>query len=405
MKKFLSSNIFYGILSVVLAVFLMFFVDSAENPVQEKSFVAVNIAVINLTENYLLESEPGMVEIRVRGLKSALNLTSSRDVLAWVDLQGSEPGQAPHDIQVSLPSGLELVSLRPVSVELDVDRLDAKNVPVYSQTINAVREGYSHLEPQLRPAEITVSGPRRTLDRVEAARVMVDLSDKAAEYQEDLPVILLDSDNKEIQDARLSLSAATVRAQVAVTENLLSKSMQVRTALSGTADEKYIVTGMEVEPSVVKVSGPYAVISRLGDYLTTAPIELSALTETFQEKVELALPENVAVLEGNQVLVTIGIEENLTRRTFAGIPVELRDPPPGKSYGCLPGVVDVTLAAYPWVFANASNEAGEYNVEVKAYVDLAGELADSRDYPVRLDYPEEYRVTEISPGTVRLYSN
>ncbi|MDR1192882.1 MAG: hypothetical protein LBK98_01745 [Peptococcaceae bacterium] len=405
MKQFFSSNIFYAILSVILAVFLMFFVDSAENPVQEKSFAAVNITALNLPANHLLESEPGTVEIRVRGLRSALNLTSSRDLRAWVDLEGSDPGLAPHDIQVSLPSGLELVSLRPVSVELDVDSLETKTVPVRCQTTNAVREGYSHLEPQPQPEEITISGPRRVLDRVDAARVTVDLDDRAAEYQADLPVVLLDEDSKEIQDARLSLSTANVRVLVAVTENLLSKSVQIRTALSGTVDEKYIVTGMEVEPSVVKVSGPYAVISRLGDHLTTAPIELSALTETFEGMVDLVLPENVEVLEGNRVLVTIGIEENLTRRVFAGIPVELREPPPGRSYGCLPATVDVTLAAYPWVFANASDDTGEYDIEVKAYVDLAGEPADSRDYAVLLEYPEEYRLAEISSETVRLYSN
>ncbi len=403
MKRFLDSNIFYGILAMVLAIFLLFYVDSSENPVSEKTYNNVNVAVSSLPEGMLLEKEPGPVEIRVNGYRSAINTAFARDVKASVDLRGAEPGTATYKVQYSLPSGLNLVYIKPEYIELTVDELGTKNLPVVCRTSNTVAEGYGSLEPVVNPASIVVTGPQRVLDQVEAAQVSLDLTGRNSDFQGSLPVVLFDKEWQEIQDSRLNLSAKEVSVHVVVTENLSSKSVSVRTALSGTIDEKYVVTGVEVQPSTVKITGSYAVISKI-DSLTTEPIDLATLTESFHGSVKLLVPSNVEVLDGNEVEITIRIEENLTRRTFEGIPVEVRNGPAGMSYGTIPPTVDVTLAAYPQVFANASS-GGEYRIDIRAYVDLAGQPADTRDYNVMLEYPAEYQVVEVSPQIIRLYSN
>ncbi len=403
MKKFLDSNIFYGILALVMAIFLLFYVDSSENPVSEKTFNNVNVTVSGLPEGLLLEKEPGPVEIRVNGYRSALNTVFSRDVKASVDLRAAEPGAATYKVQYSLPSGLSLVYVKPEYIELTVDELGNKTVPVTCRTLNAVPEGYGSLEPVVTPSTIVLSGPQKALDRVESAQVSLDLAGRNSDFQGRLPVVLLDKEQQEVQDSRLSLSAEDVAVHVVITESLSSKSVSVRTALSGTIDEKYVVAGVEVQPSTVKITGSYAVISKI-DSLTTEPIDLAALTESFHGFVKLLVPSNVEVLDGDEVEITIKIEENLARRTFEDIPVEVRNGPDDRNYGTIPPTVDVTLAAYPQVFANASS-GGEYRIDIKAYVDLAGQPADTRDYTVMLEYPAEYQVVEVSPQTIRLYSN
>ena len=403
MKKFFDSNLFYAILAVIMAVFLIFYVESAENPVTEKTFSNVNVAVTGLPANHILDAEPEAVEIRVSGNRSAVNLSLPRDVRAFVDLRNARPGTDIYPVQYTLPGGLSPVYVRPDTVELSIDELGALDLPVRCQTTNAVRQGYSNLDPVLSPASVTVSGPRRILDQIEEARVSVDLAERTLNYTADLPVLLLDKENHEFQSSRVHLSADTVNVHIPITENLSSKNVSVRTALSGNVDDRHIVAGVEVQPASVKITGSYTAVSGI-EYLTTETIDLSPMTDTYHGFVRLVTPPGVSVLEGDMVELTIRVEKNLTRRTLAGLPIEVRGAPEDMAYGALPMTVDITLAAYPDVFDKAT-VGGELRIGVAVYVDLEGEPADTRDYPLVIEVPEDYLVTLVSEESVRLYRN
>ena len=405
MKKFLESNLFYGVLAVALSIFLMFYVDSAENPIQEKTFYSVGIELVNVPPRYLLESEPGLVEVRVRAYKSALNMVSARDIKALLDLREAQLGESIYPVRVSLPSGLDLVSQRPASVELSIDTVGERELPVTCLTYNTVLEGYEHLEPVVTPGSVTITGPMRVLDKIAEARVSVDLHQRTEDYRNTVPLTLIDDEGMEVLDARLQWSAEAVAVHVVVTENLSSKSVTVRAALTGTISEKYTVNGVEVRPSQVKITGAFSVINQIV-HLTTEPINLSDITGTFRENVRLIVPDNVEVLEGNSVELSIEVEENLALREFTGIPVEVRNVPAGsRTYGTIPLTVDITLGAYPWVFANASNDSGGYDIPISAYIDLEEQPAVAREYPIILEFPEEYRIMAKSAEAARPYVN
>jgi len=103
MKKFLASNVLYGILAVGLAAFLSIYVSSAENPVTNKTFHNVSVAVNGLASDHVLEDRPGTVDIQVSGFRSVVNLTFARDVRAYVDLSTAQLGTASYPIQYIIP--------------------------------------------------------------------------------------------------------------------------------------------------------------------------------------------------------------------------------------------------------------------------------------------------------------
>ena len=105
MKSFLESKMFYGILAVVIAVFLSLYVASVENPIVERTFQSINIAVSGLPVDHILDGEPGHAEIRVSGYHSVVNLTPGRDVRAYVELQDAQPGTSRYPVKYSLPAG------------------------------------------------------------------------------------------------------------------------------------------------------------------------------------------------------------------------------------------------------------------------------------------------------------
>ena len=130
---------------------------------------------------------------------------------------------------------------------------------------------------------------------------------------------------------------------------------------------------MEVSPSTVRIAGTYDMIKDI-EFLNTEPIDLTGATEDYTARVALVVPEGIEVLDGNEVSVTVKIEENLT------------------------------LAAWPWVFAGDSNEEGEYEIAVRLYVDLRGEHPGDQEYQVLTEVPADYQVVQLSAQSVRVVS-
>lgn len=400
MKRFFESNLFYGIVSVGMAVFLLFYVASSENPITEKPFPNISVAVIGLDGGYLLEANPQPVEVRVSGYRSNINLTFPRDVKAWVDLSAAQPGTAEYPVEYTLPSGLSLVSIKPDFIELSIDVFEIRELPVILLTENAVPQGYSSAEPEVNPSSVTVSGPKRILDGIAEAVVSLDLAGRTRDFDGVLSIVLLDKDNQEFQDSRISFSQEDIHIHVGISENLASKSVAVRTPFSGNVNERYILAGVEVQPSTVKITGIYAAISTI-EYLNTEAINLSPLTDTFHSFVRLLTPPNVEVLEGDMVEITIRIEKNLLRQTVENVPIEIRNIPEGFACHIEPAALDVTLSAFPDVFEDATVD-GELIVGISAYIDLEDQPGVLSDYPVMLEVPEDYLVMQISEETVRL---
>ena len=77
--------------------------------------------------------------------------------------------------------------------------------------------------------------------------------------------------------------------------------------------------GVEVSPSTVRIAGTYDMIKDI-EFLNTEPIDLTGATEDYTARVALVVPEGIEVLDGNEVSVTVKIEENLTHRVLRDIP-------------------------------------------------------------------------------------
>ncbi|MCL1805130.1 MAG: CdaR family protein [Clostridiales bacterium] len=418
MKRFFESNLFYGIVAVGMAVFLLLYVASSENPVTDKTFSNVNVTVNGLAEGYLLEANPRPVEIRVSGYRSNVNLTFARDVKAYVDLSSAQPGTAIYPVNCTIPSGLSLAYVQPDYVELTIDVFEARELPVVAETVNDVQQGFSSREPEIKPSVITVSGPRKALDQIAGARVSLDLSGRTRDFSGELPVVLVDKANQVFEDRRVDLSDEEVSVYVGISENLSSKSVSVRTPMSGNMDNRYIMTGMDVQPATVKITGSYATVSAI-EYVNTEAIDLSSLTETFHGFIPLLVPPGVTVLEGDTVEITIRVEKNLVRRTVEGVPLEVLNAPEDMDLQVYPAAVSVTLAAYPDLFEPAEDGSG-FADDVRAYIDLAGgdegqeeEQGDGQgdrqgdgqegaEYTIFVEVPEDFLVIQVIPETARL---
>lgn len=401
MKLLFQGKLFYVGLSILLAFFLLFYVDSIENPFSEKTYT-LDLDLRGLSGELYVDPSPRPIRIRLSGNKTSFYTLSTREIQAWVDLSQAQPGNSLYPIQTSLPNGVSLVWVEPRSMDLFVDEMVSRDLPLRYDIVHTPESGYGHFEPILSLSEIKVTGPRQELALLDHALVRINLEKMTTDFEGELPVLLVGENQTPVEHPAVRLNQTMVEVKVPITENMSSKIVQVRPALTGQLQETRVVDSVEIQPTTVRITGAFDVIKDI-EYLTTETVDLTTLEQSFDGQVELNIPEGVGVLDGTKVNLRIVLAENLMVRTITGVPVAIRNGPGDRSYGSAPSQVSVQLEAYPWIFESMVKEDGSYEIDLRAFVDLKGAAADSRDYQVEVEAPADFQIQAVLPDTVRLH--
>lgn len=169
-RQYVLHNFGIKLLSLALAVGLWRAVT--HEPVTEVA-VEVPIEFRNIPENLEINTETvPRAEIRVRGPQRIVRRLQPEDIYAGIELDGMKPGERTFDLtaqQVHHPRELEVVQVIPNQFHLTFDTRLTRQVPVRPRAFGNFATGYAIGRVEAEPAMITVSGPRRRVEAVEAA--------------------------------------------------------------------------------------------------------------------------------------------------------------------------------------------------------------------------------------------
>jgi YbbR domain-containing protein len=169
-RRWFLHNLPLKVLSVVLAVGLWYAVS--REPVSEV-VVSVPVQFRNVPDDLEIGSEHiPQVEIRVRGPARVVRDLKPSDVRAEIDLAGAQPVERTFDLNGqhirALPE-LSVVRIVPSQLHLNLDRRETRDVEVRARVMGSFAQGLQVARVVTVPAHITVSGPKRRVDSVEAA--------------------------------------------------------------------------------------------------------------------------------------------------------------------------------------------------------------------------------------------
>lgn len=174
MKDFFRRRVLHNfgikLLSLALAVGLWLAVT--RDPIAEVA-VEVPIEFRNIPENLEINTESiPRAEIRVRGPQRIVRRLQPADIYAEIELSGMKPGERTFDLtaeQVHKPSELEVVQVVPNQFHLTFDTRLTRQVPVRPRVFGNFAPGYQIGKITSDPAAISISGPRKRVEAVEAA--------------------------------------------------------------------------------------------------------------------------------------------------------------------------------------------------------------------------------------------
>lgn len=169
MLQSLTKNWLLKLLSLVFAVVLWFFVMGERK--LEVGY-AVPLELTNVPPGLMVANEvPTLVDVRISGPRTLLMNLRPSDISIEVDLKDLEPGLTTFkrlEERLNIPTALRVTRLSPSFIDVKLDRIREKSVPVRVQTTGAPASGVHVVSVKALPAEAVVEGAESELKDIGA---------------------------------------------------------------------------------------------------------------------------------------------------------------------------------------------------------------------------------------------
>jgi YbbR domain-containing protein len=363
------------------------------------SSVQVRVEQLNVARDvFVLSAEPGVVEVQYRvsneqaGDVAADDFVVSVDISAY-DLENApEPQELPLQVR-ALTDGLEDLTVVPETIRVVADRVEVRSVPVEVDR-GTIPEGLEIDEPVVSDENVQVRGPASVVNQVDRAVASLTIPASGINVNEPVPLVLVDASDQPVGAGQLEVEPEVVSVQIEVRAVQTETTVAIRPNIPGTPAPGFALEEIQVDPAFVTIVGLPEVLGEITS-VTTAPRSIDGLSadETFE--VELRLPDDVSLADGEPttVSVTVTIGPSVSSRTFV-VGVECVG---AGDNACLPRLEELAIT----LSGAGAALSGLTAADVTPTVDASGlDPGNHQLTPVASGLPDGVSVVSISPGTV-----
>jgi len=321
-KISIKNNLHIKIVAVLLAVILWFYVGYEENPIED-SKVEVGIVYENLSADYVLLNEPESAVVTVRGRKDEISEFEKKHLSLTVDLANAQVGVGEYEYDIVNKSRLDIVSISPKTVQVEIDELQVISVKVEPQITGTVAENYVLGEVSVATPNVSVSGPASYLDTLQVAKAPLNINGLEKTTTEVVPITLLNKNGEAVNHAAITMLASSVELTVEVVEKDPVKIVPVRAEVVGQVADGYQLGNVTSYPYSVTISGKQERLDQVST-ISTRGVSVEGLSESITRDASLILPEGITLLDSSsRVRVTVEIKEQDIEQEYI-VPIEIR---------------------------------------------------------------------------------
>lgn len=411
LKTFFTKNIAIKVISLVFAMLLWGYVMMTQNPTRVKVVqnVPVNIeGEADLTTRKLIicGDRAALLEdisVRVRTELTSYADLSADDITASVNLS-SISSKGKHTLKISVKSSTgQVVSYTPSQIEIEVDTLATRSVPVEVRREGELPEGYWAGDVQLSSPTVELQGAAADLMQIAKAVAVIDLTDRTESVNESMVLTLYDQEGNEVSASILfgSMATAVVKLQILPSKIV---PIDVDAAIVGkdAIPENFEIAGYgtSIENNLVRIVGSADALAEV-ESLSLEPLDVAGLTESVQQDLPIIVPEGVRVIGGSTVNVQVTIREKTDTLTLTELPVEIVGLTRKQKAVLDRETVDISLNG------RVSLINGITRGDVKVYADVTGLVAGTHEVKLAVqidgeDVPAELQVVFAETDTVQV---
>lgn len=401
MFRWISENYRTFLWAFVLSVAVWVAAVTSADPDETRALSSpVPLKVIGQDPGLVVNSKlPAEVEVILRAPRSVWEVieTNPQSVQAILDLSGLSSGDHELDLQVQINARpVKIVSVLPGSVTFLLEDLSAKTFPVDVSLAGVPAIGYQAGDVSLEAVEVVVAGALSQVQKVERARISVNLSGIRENFDQTLRVEVLDQNGQKVDG--VTVSPETVHATIPVSQQGGYRDVAVKVNMQGRVAGGYRLTDISVFPPVVTVfaSDPN-LVSTLPGVVETLPLELQSAKEDISTRVALDLPAGISIVGEQTVLVEAGVSPIESSVTLSGEKIDIVNLAEGLTAQVSPATLDVIVSGPLPILDTLTRQ------DVRVTVDLNGLAAGTYQIAAKVEVLiAEVVVESILPNTMEV---
>ena len=391
MKAITEKRWFYIFLAILLALIFWGVVRFDNDPDLDNSVsnIPVNITGIRVLENQGLKIQSqshDTVSLVWKGKWDDIGKLNKNNVSVTLDVSRiSEPGvhELHYDINYPIsvnPSVFSVQRMEPEVITVTVSKVHSKSLPIQPVFKGSVSNGYQAGELIVEPETVLISGSEDAVERVKYAQVVLNQREMKTSFSGELPIVLLDEQNNQLNPDDIGLLLSEENAYV-VLPILVTKEVPLALDFitgGGASEGKHVE--YTISPKTITVSGTEEDMKALTE-ISLGSIDLAQVLDSYVGEYPIYLPggiENVSGITRANVEITV---KGLYTKTFEVQNIELQNIPKGYRAVLSTQVCIITLRGSKSSLETVQpsqiklvadlaelDATGSYNVPVKVYL-------------------------------------
>jgi YbbR domain-containing protein len=163
----------------------------------------------NHPQGFIIINPVPTVNVRLSGNKKAIRKLNPQTVDVTVELSQRQEGMATINLgpeSVTAPEGLEVVSIEPPSIRVELAREVTQRVPVVAKLTGEPAAGAVVGDPEVFPNQVMVTGPDSMVSRINhLSTIPISLDGRAITFEVSVPMLAPDPLIQIVQPTKVSV--------------------------------------------------------------------------------------------------------------------------------------------------------------------------------------------------------
>lgn len=319
LQELICKDFGWKLLSIAIATILWFMVINIDQPVDTRGYsrplIIENIETLSsrgLTLGNLEELQNTKITVKVKAQRTALDRLNQNPEWITASIDLSELSYAVNGDIVSLPVSVSvqggntygISSKSPAVVEVSVETMASKELPVDVQLNGFLEDGTYLSEPLLSTDTVTVTGPASAVNRVTSVRANIDADTIKENPEIRTTLTCYDSIGQVVKGVYTSVD------EIIVSYALHDmKQVPIQVDIVGTPAGGYQVGDISCRPQYAAVTGSAEDLENIV-FLQMDSIDVSGRSSSITETFYLAdyLPEGISLLAEDNGIIQVTVE-------------------------------------------------------------------------------------------------
>lgn len=314
--KIKNDKIIIRITCLIVSIVLWIFIIIQTNPPLDQPYTNIPVIIKNLSvlENsnlVLMNSDKDhlTVNVKVRGTREQINKINKSDFSAYIDVIGFQEGINNAKIEITGPSGVDIISTNPSQIVCNIESIISKVMDVDVQYDGTQAESYYRGLPSSNPSSVKITGPRSVVNSAVKAVATINIEGAVDNVVKTVPVRIYDG-----KDTEIFMSAPVDNVKVTVPV-YPTKYVNLVPNITGAPEEGYQLTDVTVKPDKVRIAARKDILDTITE-LKVADLDISGAFNNILSSREILDADELFILDLTTSPVVNAVIEKTVEREF-----------------------------------------------------------------------------------------